>query len=348
MAVRVPVYIDGNGNVRQMSTAQIDAWIEYVPYMYADGAYVTTLLAVVTDGTGNIIGNGTESMTDSRDDESAAVSGVSSYPTPAATTDAVSHVTYRRLKQSVIATPPAPTDTSSRAFPCYLDGSNDIRAMTLTDFQDTFIKPGIDLLVSGNDWEGVYQIRGSTTSTGDAVAGLTKINATPVFVDTQFDKSVHGGVEVTTNVEMLPFAGDTGTTINYYHLYLRPKGTVARPNPRPIKVDANGNVTQYTDADIDAVIGEGVSHAASGGLTGYGIRYHVSSGGTGTYPISNLAVSAYDGGYNDTPGTAMVDTTLNASVIIQDNDGADTYRAQRFPTGASEVETSYTLKIYRS
>ncbi len=69
---------NGNGNVRQMSTAQIDAWIEYVPYMYADGAYVTTLLAVVTDGTGNIIGNGTESMTDSRDDESAAVSGVSS------------------------------------------------------------------------------------------------------------------------------------------------------------------------------------------------------------------------------------------------------------------------------
>ena len=42
----------------------------------------------------------------------------------------------------------------------------------------------------------------------------------------------------------------------------------------------------------------------------------------------------------------MVDTTLDASVRINDQDG-DTYKSQNMPTGSPETETTYTLKIYR-
>jgi hypothetical protein len=80
---------------------------------------------------------------------------------------------------------------------------------------------------------------------------------------------------------------------------------------------------------------------ATSNLDQYRLNYEVQG-------VSGNDTSSLSG--DSTPqqrGSSILDTTLNSSVRINDQD-ADTYRSQRFPAGSSETETTYALKIYRT
>ena len=103
--------------------------------------------------------------------------------------------------------------------------------------------------------------------------------------------------------------------------------------------DTNEDLVTYTSSNFDTLLQNLLFYSAAS-RTNYRIRYDIEGSGTDSQSISDNVSTP------QTRGDAMVDTTLDASVRINDLDG-DTYRSQQLPTGSPEVETTYTLKIYR-
>ena len=195
------------------------------------------------------------------------------------------------------------------------------------------------LLVDGNDRDGTYRISTEPTT----LANHTRVNANPIFRDQRFDKSIHGGVTSTTTLELLPQNTlDQPTTIANWYLYRTNQGTAfGTPTVvQPLYYTSNGEILTYSSGDWDTIL-ENLLFYSANSRTDYRIRYEVQGvSGTDASSITGTA---------STPaarGDAMTDTTLNSEVRINDQDN-DNYRSQRFPTGGSETETTYRLKIYR-
>ena len=91
-------------------------------------------------------------------------------------------------------------------------------------------------------------------------------------------------------------------------------------------IDANANLEQYTNTEIDVILENSIKHVASE-VTGSRIRYNIN--GTGT----NL-------------GTQINDTRLNGAGNHQIRFvNADDYRAQEFPDGTATTINSWQLKV---
>ena len=310
MAVRTPLY-NNSGNLQQMTTAMVTEIVQQTVYQYSTDPSV--VLSVVSSG-GSLTG-----LSDTRLQAGAASTSATSAPSEATTAEpSVVTVSYDKITST--SSGGSATTDSGKTFPVYLDGLNNIQAMSHQDMLDTFIHPAIDLLTSastGTDQAGTYQI-----STSASLSGNTEVSGsnTPVFVDTRADTSAYtsGGIGETL---------DQPTTINSYYLQ-RINGT-DNSYTLPIIIDTNNHLQVSPEVTFETLLKNMVKYSAVND-TGYTISYNINGSGNNR-------------------GTGMADTRLDGSGNYQTRFvNADDYRAQEFPNGSPQTINTYFLKINKS
>lgn len=310
MAVRTPLF-NNSGNLQQMTTAMVTEIVQQTVYQYSTDPSV--VLSVVSSG-GSLNG-----LSDTRLQAGAASTSATSAPSEATTAEpSVVTVSYDKITST--SSGGSATSDSGKTFPVYLDGLNNIQAMSHQDMLDTFIHPAIDLLTSastGTDQAGTYQI-----STSASLAGNTEVSGsnTPVFVDTRADTSAYtsGGIGETL---------DQPTTINSYYLQ-RINGT-DNSYTLPIIIDTNNHLQVSPEVTFETLLKNMVKYSAVND-TGYTISYNINGSGNNR-------------------GTGMADTRLDGSGNYQTRFvNADDYRAQEFPNGSPQTISTYFLKINKS
>ena len=310
MAIRTPLY-NNSGNLQQMTTAMVTEIVQQTVYQYSTDPSV--VLSVVSSG-GSLTG-----LSDTRLQAGSQSTSATSAPSEATTAEpSVVTVSYDKITST--SSGGSATTDSGKTFPVYLDGLNNIQAMTHQDMLDTFIHPAIDLLASastGTDQAGTYQI-----STSASLSGNTEVSGsnTPVFVDTRADTSAYtsGGIGETL---------DQPTTINSYYLQ-RINGT-DNSYTLPIIIDTNNHLQVSPEVTFETLLKNMVKYSAVND-TGYTISYNINGSGNNR-------------------GTGMADTRLDGSGNYQTRFvNADDYRAQEFPNGSPQTINTYFLKINKS
>ena len=336
MTARTPVYLDGT-SIRDMSAAQILAVQQRCVYLFGGSSRPVNLTYDASNS-----GTDIRRMLDTRDTAGTQASNSTRFSnnSPGAVNDGGASTTYDYIAMSTSdGSPSLPSDTNNVAFPLYRESTSVFRAMTHDDMYDTFINAAIELLIDGNDRDGTYRISTESSS----LSNHTLVNSNPIFTDQRFNATgVHGGATGTSSQNILNLSDvDQPLTIQNYYLYRTNQGT-AFSTPTivlPIKTDTNQDFIQYSANDFDTLLENLLFYSASS-RTNYRIRYDVEGSGVDAGSISDNVSTP------QTRGDAMVDTTLDASVRINDQDG-DSYKSQNMPTGSAETETTYTLKIYR-
>lgn len=309
MAVRRPLYTDGDNNLREMSDAQIEDVQDRCRYLY--GANPSVTLSRVSSG--GDLGN----ISDTRKKAGASTSRVDRFAT-ASETGNISTVTvnYARVDQATTNTTES-ADTNNRAFPVYYDGTN-IRAMSLTDMYDTFIYDAIDTITASVGQPGTYRIHTSTS-----LSGYTAVSNSIIFKDTRANVSAYtaGGIAETR---------DQPTTITNFYL-LKANNISAPSHERPLFINGDSNLERYTQGEIDDILENCIRHAASE-ISGTRIRYRWSTSGSGT----NL-------------GSGITNTILNGGGNYQQRFvNANDYRTQEFPNGSATTANTYFLRMYQT
>jgi len=310
MAIRTPLY-NNSGNLQQMTTAMVTEIVQQTVYQYSTDPSVA--LSVVSSG-GSLTG-----LSDTRLQAGSQSTSATSAPSEATTAEpSVVTVSYDKITST--SSGGSATTDSGKTFPVYLDGLNNIQAMTHQDMLDTFIHPAIDLLASastGTDQAGTYQI-----STSASLSGNTEVSGsnTPVFVDTRANTSAYTSGSI-------PETLDQPTTINSYYLQ-RINGT-DNSYTLPIIIDTNNHLQISPEVTFETLLKNMVKYSAVND-TGYTISYNINGSGNNR-------------------GTGMADTRLDGSGNYQTRFvNADDYRAQEFPNGSPQTINTYFLKINKS
>ena len=313
MAVRKPVYITSSNDIQEMTTAEVLEWTNQVCYLYGTSPSVT--LTVSTSVAGDLT-----AMSDTRLKAGATSQSATAFPSEATTAEpAEVTVSYDRVDQAKASV--SPTSDTGTTWPLYINGDNDLQAMTIADIKDTFLHPAVDLLISGTEsatTAGTYSITTSVTpATNYAV-----VSTDPVFIDTRADVSAYtaGGIPETL---------DQPTTITSYYLHKR-AGTDSAPARYPVYItDSARHLQTFTEGTLDALLTEWIRETASESSDGYQISYTIEASGSG-----------------NTRGTAMVNTRLTGGAgNYQTRQVGDDYRAQEFPNGSNSTITTYALRI---
>ena len=310
MAVRAPLYLDGSNDLVEMTTAEVDAWEQYMCYLY--GTDPSVVLTQV--GSGGSLGD----IDDTRMQAGAQSTSTTAFPSEGTTAEPAT-VSVAQAKVTQTRSSVSPTADSGTTFPVYTDGT-DIIAMTLQDVKDTFLYPAIDRLVSGtesNDTAGTYTVTTSST----AATGYTNVSTTAIFTDTRANTGAYtaGGIPETL---------DQPTTITSYFLHRRNAVDPGWSNLKtPLYINGDNDLQQYAEASFDALFKEWIKEIASEDTSGtYRIDYRWSSG--------------------NTRGSGMADTRLNGSGNYQTRFvGLDDYRSQEFPNGSAATINTWTFKI---
>lgn len=325
MAVVHPLYYS-SGNLRKVSSSQLSDQQDYGTKLWGKAAYRGTDLSY--QAAGNL-----RRIQDTRDIASAERSNVTSFlgndATLGDTVNEGASTDWDYINQST-----GTFSITGLNYPVYRTSSGNFQIMSYQDVVDTFVDQIVSNLVDGTDRGGLYSISTNDTTYADH----TLLNASPIFTDQQFNKSIHGGVTTTTEIDILPLAStDLPVDIESYYLWRKDEEVIGSFE-RPLYWTGT-NFKRYTAAEWETFLGTLLGYI-SVNETGHRVRYEVEATGTDTYAIPSYITKA-------TMGTAMVNTTLASQVRINDQDGANAYRSQRLPTGASETNTTYTLKIYR-
>mgnify|MGYP001588707159 FL=1 len=310
MAVRTPLY-NNSGNLQQMTTAMVTEIVQQTVYQYSTDPSVA--LSVVSSG-GSLTG-----LSDTRLQAGAQSTSVSSAPGEGTTAEP-STVTVSYDKITSTSTGGSDTTDSGKTFPVYLDGLNNIQAMSKQDMLDTFIHPAIDLLTNastGTDQGGTYQI-----STSASLAGNTEVSgsSTAVFVDTRANTGAYTSGSI-------PETLDQPTTINSYYLQ-RINGT-DNSYTLPMIIDSSNHLQVSPESTFETILKNMVKYSAVND-SGFTISYSINGSGNNR-------------------GSGMVDTRLDGSGNYQTRFvNADDYRAQEFPNGTAQTISTYFLKIHKS
>lgn len=309
MAFRLPLYND-SGNLKEMSTAQIDEIVGQIIYQYSLSPSV--LLNVVSSGgnLGTISDTRLQAGVVSTSTEGFADETISAEPTTVT-------VNFAKISQTKDTTP-ATTD-SGKLFPVYYSTAGNIHAMSTQDILDTFVHPAIISLTSASTTTaqaGTYFI-----STNTSVAGATLVSATPIFTDTRSDPSLYSSASI-------PETLDKPTTIQNY--YLHKINGVDTSFTNPMFITSDNNIREFTASTFKSIMKEWINFTAASSTAGYSLSYNINGGGVNR-------------------GTGMANTILNGSGNYQTLQvGADDYRAQEFPDGTPITATTYFLKILQS
>ena len=311
MAVRTPL-INDSGNIKEMTSTQVDEIVDQVVYQYSLNPGVT--LSVVGSG-GNL-----SSISDTRLQAGAASTSASSFPSEATTAEpSTVTVNYQRLNSANASL--TPTADTGKTWPAYYNSSGQIQAMNLQDVKDTFLHPAIDLLTAGStttQQAGTYTIATSTT-----LSGATNVSTTPIFSDTRADTTLYtaGGIGETL---------DQPTTITNYYLH-RIDGSNTSYTA-PFFINASNHLQEFDTTTFNTLLQEWIRYTAASSTDGYAISYSIGTSGSG-----------------NTRGSGIVDTKLNGSGNYQTRFvNADDYRAQEFPNGTPTTINTYNLRIIKS
>ena len=308
MAVRTPLY-NNSGNMQQMTTAMVTEIVKQTVYQYSTDPSV--VLSVVASG-GNLTG-----LSDTRLQAGSQSTSITSAPSEGTTAEP-STVTVSYDKITSTSTGGSDTTDSGKTFPVYLDGLNNIQAMTKQDMLDTFIHPAIDLLSSASttvDQAGTYQI-----STSSSLSGNTAVSGDAVFVDTRANTSAYTSGSI-------PETLDQPTTINSYYLQ-RINGTDTSYT-LPMIIDGSNHLQISPEATFETLLKNMVKYSAVND-SGFTISYSINGSGGNR-------------------GSGMIDTRLDGSGNYQTRFvNADDYRAQEFPNGTAQTINTYYLKIHKS
>ena len=305
MAVRTPLILDGSNNLIEMTTAQINAVKDRCRYLY--GASPSVTLSRVSSS-GNL-----GSISDTRKKAGASIIRADRFAIEAETNEpGTVTVNHAKISESRSNTS-ASVDTNNIAFPVYQTNS-DIRSMTLTDIYDTFIYPAVDTITSAVGQPGTYRIH-----TGTSLSGYSAVSTSTVYSDTRANTGAYSSSGITE-------ALDQPTTINNY--YLLKANNISAPSMEKMLFirNADKNLEQYTQAEMDAWLQNSIRHAAAE-INGSKISYNINGSGI------NL-------------GTGMVNTILNGSGNYQTRFvNANDYRAQEFPNGSAVTAATYRLRM---
>ena len=311
MAVRTPL-INDSGNVKEMSSTQVDEIVDQVVYQYSLNPGVS--LSVVGSG-GNL-----SSISDTRLQAGAASTSATAFPNESTTAEpSTVTVNYQRLNSANASL--TPTADTGKTWPAYYNSSGQIQAMNLQDVKDTFLHPAIDLLTSGStttQQAGTYTIATSTS-----LAGATNVSGTPIFSDTRADTSAYtaGGIGETL---------DQPTTITNYYLHQIDGSNTSYT--APFFINASNHLQEFDTTTFNSLLQEWIRYTAASSTDGYAISYSLGTSGSG-----------------NTRGSVIVDTKLNGSGNYQQRFvNADDYRAQEFPNGTPTTINTYNLRIIKS
>jgi len=311
MAVRTPL-INDSGNIKEMTSTQVDEIVDQVVYQYSLNPGVT--LSVVGSG-GNL-----SAISDTRLQAGAASTSATAFPSEATTAEpSTVTVNYQRLNSANASL--TPTADTGKTWPAYYNSSGQIQAMNLQDVKDTFLHPAIDLLTAGStttQQAGTYTIATSTT-----LAGATNVSATPIYSDTRADTSLYtaGGIGETL---------DQPTTITNYYLH-RIDGSNTSYTA-PFFINASNHLQEYDTTTFNSLLQEWIRYTAASSTDGYAISYSIGTSGSG-----------------NTRGSSIVDTKLNGAGNYQTRFvNANDYRAQEFPNGTPTTINTYNLRIIKS
>lgn len=317
MTVRTPIYYDGT-DIVEMNATQINEWKQYIAYLYGTDPSVT----VTVVGSGGTL---SPTMADTRLQAGAQSTDVSAFPAESTTAEpSTVTVNYDKVTGPTYNTALSATaDTNNVAFPAYLDASNDVQAMSLTDYLDTFIYATLTGMVAAS--ESAYTNGTYTISTSASVANYTEVSgsSTPIFIDTRADTTLYTAAGI-------PETLDQPTTITSYYLQRRSDAR-SFPSQALLLVDTSGNLNQVDltsdTSSFNAILKNDIRHYAAEDSAGNKLSYNID--GTG-----------------NSRGSAMVDTRLDGSGDYQTLQvGLDDYRAQEFPNGTAQTISTYVFKI---
>ncbi len=305
MAVRTPLIIDGSNNLKEMTTAQINAVKNRCRYLY--GANPSVTLSRVSSG-GNL-----GSISDTRKKAGASITRTDRFAVQTETAEpGTVTVNYARISESRSNTS-ASSDTNSIAFPVYQTSGN-IRSMTLTDVYDTFIYPAVDTITSAVGQPGTYRIH-----TGTSLSGYSAVSTSTVYSDTRANTGAYtsGGI-----AEAL----DQPTTVTNY--YLLKANNISAPSMEKMLFirNADKNLEQYSQAEMDTWLQNSIRHAASE-INGSKISYNFN--GSGINLGSGMANTILNGSGN------------YQTRFVNAND----YRAQEFPNGSAVTAATHRLRM---
>jgi hypothetical protein len=318
VTVRAPLKYVNTGELREMSTAEVTAWVDHICYLYGGNPSVT--LTVDTGSAQNL-----QAMSDTRLQAGAVSTNASAFVAEGTTAEpGTVTVTYDRVAQTYASV--TPTSDSGTTWPVYFDtSSKSIIAMPLADIKDTFLHPAIDKLITASESDttaGTFTVTTSAT----AATGYTNISTNAIFTDTRADTSAYAASGI-------PETLDQPTTITNYFLHRRNQGSdgfgsLATPL---IIADSGQTLTaQTTEGVIEGLFLEWIRETASESGDGYQIVYSVGTSG------------------GNTRGTGMVDTRLNGAGNYQTRQVSDDYRSQEFPNGSAATITTYNLRITKA
>lgn len=300
MAVRLPL-TSLMGNLLEFTPSMVDQIIDRAIYLYSQNP--SAFIYPANNGTGNM-----GSLVDTRKIASTVTSHPSSFQTPGALGD--TSVTYNRLRLTSSAS--TPTADTGKTFPIYRTSSNDIQAMSLQDWKDTFLHPAIDLLVgsnTSNSQAGTYTLHTSST-----LSNHTRITSTAMYTDTRYNG--------TTNVSS---TRDRPSTVTNYYLFRRTWSGSAPGYTAPMYITASNDLRVFHPTSFDTLLSDWIRYTAASSTDGYKINYNINGSGTTRATMTD---------------TRLTGNTTNTLFV-----NADDYRSQRFPAGSSSVVSTYQLKI---
>jgi hypothetical protein len=315
MTVRTPVYYNGT-DIVNMTATHITQWKTYIAYLYSTAPTVTV---TVVSGSGTL----SPTMADTRLKAGAASTNASAFVAEGTTAEpATVTVAYDKITGPTYNTSlGAQADTSNIAFPAYKDGNN-IKAMSLTDYVDTFIYATLDAMITASEssaTNGTY-----TIATSSSVTNYTEVSGanTAVFLDTRANTSAYTAAGI-------PETLDQPATITSFFVQRASFGRVF-PSVAPLLVDADGNLNQVDltsdTTSFNAILKNDIRFYAAEDTGGHKLSYNINGSGNAR-------------------GTAMVDTRLNGAGNYQTRQVSDDYRSQEFPNGSAATISTYTFKI---
>lgn len=302
MAVRRPVKWNGDGII-DLTSGEMTAIQNEVIRLY--GVNPSVALSVVSSG-GSL-----GSISDTRLQAGTGTSDATDFDTEAELED-VSTITvnYSRLDQSVTS---VALDNAGFSWPLYRVAGG-LRAMSETDFYDTFIDSAISSLTGGDN--GTVTAGTYTISTTTTLSGATEVSgtATPIFTDTRANADAY-------TADGLIETRDQPENITNYYLHRYDANTALAFSKVICHGIGSTDATFISQADFQTQLGSGIRHFMS-----QEVGYNLSSG--------------------TSRGTIITDTARTSGKYITFQAGDDDYRAQEVPDYDASASTINTYRLY--
>jgi len=346
MTARNPLYVDGTDLI-EFTTDQMTGLKKLARSVYAENPSVR--LANFTDSGGSSAGLITLTNTN-RIAGTYATAGAT-YPVPPNTT--VNTDNYNTIgvdtSQHSLATIDKLVDSNNIGFALYYDGSGNLRAMTDSDFIDTFITPAIAdydgvTAIGDNDFGGLYSVSTSATDSDGAnvIGPLSSVRTgNPPYpsegstnANTFFYREEVPDVSLYTAAG-IPEALEQNLAVTDYYLYY---GSATRNITEPVNIPA---FAYNTSGDIYSPDSDYFIQKLQ-----HGMRWATvySPGSILSYELQDSAA-----GPGAARGTSMLDQDvpsdgtgeIRRNRFVNSND----YRSQFHPTGATTTVNTYQLRL---